>query len=321
MRPMQIVIPGGLPPPPYAAELAKYLPEHAPSLVDILGHTRTRMEDFDPIAAGCTTFEAWQLAQAGFPGEPDMPLGAGLGPLLARSPAGGPAPVWLADFVHLALGTDQASLIPAESLAPSLKEARALLEAIEPALTEAGFTARLIDALRLQITLPPGLAPLTASPNTVAGQSLQAWWATDPGSRPWRRALNEIQMIWHDHPVNEARQNCGQLPINALWLYGGARPWTPAPTPRAGDTPAVLTGLLEPARAGDWAAWLDALSALEASTFKPLLNGRSGELKTLTLTLMGDKRVAHASWSRASVWLRWIPKTTTNWKHWWSLPA
>lgn len=320
MRPMQIVLPGGLPPAPYAAELAKHLPEHAPSLVMLLGRARTRIEPFDPAAAGCTPFEAWQLAQAGYLGEADKPLGAGLGPLLARTALTHKQPVWVADFVHLALGTDHANLVTAETLAPSRKETGTLLQAIEPVLTEAGYSASLIDAYRMQITLPPGLSPHTASPNTVSGHPLRAWWSTDTASRPWRRLLNEVQMLWHEHPVNEMRQNYGQLPINGLWLYGGARPW-PMTRLAGPDAPTVLHNLATPAQTGDWAAWLTALAALEASTFKPLLNDRSGKLQALTLTLMGETRSAHATMARPSIWLRWIPKPTTDWRQWWSLPA
>ena len=34
---------------------------------------------------------------------------------------------------------------------------------------------------------------------------------------------NEIQMLLHDHPVNEAREQRGEPPINAVWLWGGGR--------------------------------------------------------------------------------------------------
>lgn len=321
MRAMQIVIPGGFPPPPYAAELARHLPEYAPSLVDLLGRARARVEPFDPAAAGCTPFEAWQLGQAGFVAPPDLALGAGLGPLLAGTAAAAVAPVWLADFVHLALGSDHASLVAADVLAPSRREAQTLLDAVAPTLAEHGFSAHLLDAHRSLLTLPAGLAPRTASPAAVAGQPLQTWWATDPDSRPWRRALNDIQMIWHAHPVNEARERYGQLPINALWLYGGALPWARDPAPRDEKAPTVLTGLAAPARAGDWAAWLDALAGLEASTFKPLLHSRSGRPAALSLILMGEMRTAHVTLGRTPAWLRWLPRQTTNWKQWWSLPA
>ena len=35
--------------------------------------------------------------------------------------------------------------------------------------------------------------------------------------------LNELQMLLHDHPVNQAREARGELPVNSLWLWGGGR--------------------------------------------------------------------------------------------------
>lgn len=350
---MHIVIPAALPPHPYAGELAKHLPERAPGFVELLTRGRATLEAFDPVAAGCTAFEAWQLKQAGYVVENPLPLGAGLGPLLAgvaarassavpasikpQSPLGSIDPVlppgasapgsvqdnsvWLADLVHLALGTDHASLITADALAPTLKETQSLLDALAPVWADSGFTATLIDARRLRLRLPPGLVPMTASPNAVAGQPLRAWWATDAASRPWRRIVNEIQMVWHDHPVNVARESRGQLPINGLWLYGGAHPWQSPKAAAPGHRPAVLDALTASASMGDWSAWLDAIATLEASTFRPLLAGRTGAPLALTLTLMGEHRVANIAIAPRSPWLRWLPQSKTNWTHWWSLPA
>jgi hypothetical protein len=39
-------------------------------------------------------------------------------------------------------------------------------------------------------------------------------------AKKWRQMQNEIQMIWHDHPVNAARMERGELPINSVWLQG-----------------------------------------------------------------------------------------------------
>jgi len=46
-------------------------------------------------------------------------------------------------------------------------------------------------------------------------------------ARTWRRILNEIQMLWHDHPVNRQRQALRQLPVNALWFGGRLAPRRP----------------------------------------------------------------------------------------------
>ncbi len=37
----------------------------------------------------------------------------------------------------------------------------------------------------------------------------------------WHQVFNESQMLLYAHPVNEARQERGELPINSLWFWGG----------------------------------------------------------------------------------------------------
>ncbi|MCD0502221.1 hypothetical protein LPZ50_04265, partial [Bordetella petrii] len=225
---MLIVIPGALPPSSVASELARLLPQRAPVLHGWLQAAQAHLEGFDPRQQGCTPFEAWQLQQAGYQPPAGTPIGAGLGPLRAGTAAADGAPVWLAELSHLALGTDQATLLDPELLDIRADEADALLATALPSLRDAGFEAQALDPQRWRLRLPEGLAPPTASPAAVAGLPLRDWWSQAPDMRPWRRLLNEIQMAWYEHPVNEARSARGVAPVNALWLYGGASAW-PAP--------------------------------------------------------------------------------------------
>ena len=39
----------------------------------------------------------------------------------------------------------------------------------------------------------------------------------------WRRWQNEIQMLLHEHPVNEAREAHGRAPVTGIWFWGGGR--------------------------------------------------------------------------------------------------
>jgi hypothetical protein len=39
----------------------------------------------------------------------------------------------------------------------------------------------------------------------------------------WRTRMNEIQMLLHDHPVNQAREARGERAINGLWCWGGGK--------------------------------------------------------------------------------------------------
>ena len=149
---MRIVIPGALPPFPVATELAKLLPQRAPSLHAWLQAASAQLTAFDPIDAGCTTFEAWQLEHSGFLPKPGQALSAGLGPLLAGTRSQDSQPVWLAELVHLALGTDQASLLDPQQMDLLNEESEALLVSARPWIDEAGFKAVSYTHLTLPTT-------------------------------------------------------------------------------------------------------------------------------------------------------------------------
>jgi len=257
---MLIVLPGALPAsPPIADELAKRLPSTAPTLHAWLRAADARATHFDPHEAGCTPYEAWQLERAGFQPAPGQQAGAGLGPLLAGAWPDS-APVWIADLTHVALSTESANLLPVEALSLSAEEGAALFAAAQPLFEGTGFAAQPLEPGRWRIQLPDGLHPRIASPAAVGGQSLSGWWNQDAAVRPWRRLMNEIQMVWHDHPVNEARAERGLPPVNTLWLYGGAAPW-----PMASGLPASATAATAGAAAAAGAGAGATRSALPAS--------------------------------------------------------
>ena len=318
---MLIVLPGALPDSSIASELARHLPQRAPTLHAWLAMGRARSAPHDSHARGCTPYEAWQLEQAGYAEQPGLPWGAGLGPLLAGDQAcrDGQA-VWLGELAHLALGTDRAILLPADQIDLDADESGALFEAARPLFQDTGFAAEPLDTHRWRLRLPAGLQPATASPSAVAGQPLDAWWQQDAATRPWRRLLNEIQMAWHEHPVNEARAARGAAPVNALWLYGGARPW---PAPAAPRPAQVFDGLLAPLAAGDWAAWLESLEELDRKHLAPLAQGKYLLPAPGTeVLLLGADRQTRLSFKPRSGLLRWLPPVKNNaWNTWWSRPV
>lgn len=324
---MQIVIPGALPSLPVAAELARLLPERAPTLATWLQAATPQVASFDVRAHGCTPYEAWQLERAGYPARTDAPLGAGLGPLMAGDAVTDDEPVWIAELAHLSLGTDQAVLLDPGQMDVRADESQALLEAALPSIEEAGFGARILTPERWRLTLPAGLAPRTASPTAVAGQPLRDWWSQDAATRPWRRLLNEIQMAWYGHPVNEARGERGLPPVNALWLYGGASSWpqldgtgaTPAPT-EAGDI-RLLTELDAAQRHEDWATWLDNLAQLDCTHLRPLASSGGLPSCKIELLLLGADRRATLTLQPRSRLFAWLPAPKKNWNAWWSHPV
>ncbi|HYG45647.1 MAG TPA: hypothetical protein VEA17_22195 [Bordetella sp.] len=314
---MLIVIPGALPPLPVAAELARLLPQRAPVLHGWLQAGSARVAGFDPRLHGCTPFEAWQLEQAGYRPAPGAPMGAGLGPLRGGKAAADGQPVWLAELTHLALGTDQATLLDPEQMDMRADESEALLLSARPSIEAAGFAVQALAPQRWRLRLPDGLAPATASPAAVAGHPLRDWWGQDPAMRPWRRLLNEIQMVWHEHPANEARAARGVAPVNALWLYGGAPAWPV----QAAASAQVASELDAPYRAADWAAWLDALAELDRRRLQPLANAAGHPGQPLQLILLGADRRATLTLQPRARLLAWLPAPKKNWNTWWSRPV
>ena len=39
----------------------------------------------------------------------------------------------------------------------------------------------------------------------------------------WRRWLDEMQMLLHEHPVNVAREARGRVPVTGIWISDGGR--------------------------------------------------------------------------------------------------
>lgn len=151
----------------------------------------------------------------------------------------------------------------------------------------------------------------------------------------WHGALNEMQMLLYDHPVNLALEELGEPPVNSLWLWGGGV--LPATTARTGfvffaDDPLVrglalahgdalaplpssAEGWLQNAQADplqlivhnplELTDWQQALQQLERDWFAPLLAMlRDGRLARLTLHL-ADETVNSFTVTRGDLYKFW----------------
>jgi hypothetical protein len=112
-----------------------------------------------------------------------------------------------------------------------------------------------------------------------------------------RRLQNEIQMLFHMHPANEARQEGGLLPVNAFWIAGAGVLEQPlAPVPGV----VVETRLLLSARQQNAQAHALAWADVDADTCALLLAQlRQGQ--AVRLTLCGDQRARSYSVAPASL--------------------
>ena len=184
---------------------------------------------------------------------------------------------------HWHLATDQVTLTDPDDLQLDESTSRGLLDAVHGLFDSEGFVLLYGAPTRWYLAHPSLKELPTASPDRVIGRSIDPWLPR--GARLWRRLQNEVQMRWHEHPLNAEREARGLPPVNSLWLSGCG-------LHQPVDRPAGLViddRLRRPALAEDWGAWMAAWQALDAGPVAAL-KGRDARL-----TLCGER--ALADWS------------------------
>lgn len=209
---------------------------------------------------------------------------------------------WLrADPVHLRLMRDRVVLADSGDPALTQQEANALAASIAEHFGDA-FRPLPLRPMRwyLRLDQPPRLS--TTPPSVATGLDIDPLLPRGDDAMRYRALLNEVQMLLHGHPVNEAREARGALPVNSLWLWGGgtlpARPperttlycrdegsraigaycgTTLRELPDRCDrrmldsaSVIVLDALTPAGQCGDPYGWREALRTLESDWFAPL---------------------------------------------------
>ncbi len=219
--------------------------------------------------------------------------------------------IWfLLNPVHMHIARDHLILTDMRQLSISEEESRALFVTAQELLEETGRTLHYCTAKTWLLQTDAWTGLQTATPDAACGHNVDIWLPKGEAERSWRKLLNEVQMAWHIHPVNEAREASGNAAVNALWLWGAATldphisstredsepirffhdanetgplaqllPHSPIATAEdalqhfADENTAVI-GLLDdlsgPALASDWGVWLERMQALEQNWFAPL---------------------------------------------------
>ena len=237
------------------------------------------------------------LAQAlGWPARPD-----GVTPWAARN-AGLPGQpcAWFTPC-HWSVGMEQVTLLPPDGLDLHADESEALLQALAPWAREDGLHLTLETPLRWRAEGNALRDLPCASLDRVVHRRVDAWLPRAeqaPAIPGLLRLQNEAQMLFYTHPVNDARQARGALPINGFWI-SGAGVWDGD----AAAAPTVLDALRAPALAGDWTAWTAAWQALDA-TLAPW--AAAADQHRRQLTLCGERG-----------WVRYAPATRTARRPWW----
>jgi hypothetical protein len=263
--------------------------------------------------------------------------------LTYRSDAGEAATGYVlrADPVHLRADQSSLRLFDAGTFAVTQEEADQLVAAFNAFYVGRGLQLFAPCPRRwyLLLAATPGIT--TAALSEVAGQDINAYLPRGDDAADWRRLLNEVQMLLHDHPVNAAREQRGEPAINSLWFWGGGLSPDPlrsrvvriatdhplamglalqAATPRV-DVPATLLELLPLAvdgvtlvindalasatRYADVEHWLEALRGLEKHWFVPLLAMlRRGDLNSLEIDPCNGMRFVINKYRQHAFWKR-----------------
>jgi hypothetical protein len=202
---------------------------------------------------------------------------------------------------HWSMGRDHATLTDPAALALTEDESRALLAAMQPYFETDGITLYYLAPERWLAEGEAFRKLPTASLDRVLSRNVDAWLPEGHGGRNLRRLQNEMQMLLYTHPLNDARADRRQLPVNSFWLSGTGA--LPAGSGNAKDNISVPRSLALAVFNDDWAAYAQAWVALDAGEVAHLLaRQRAGE--TVRLTLCGERSAQTFASSHAGLFTR-----------------
>lgn len=285
----------------------------APALAALLSrHSTHTVHAFDTDSR-LLPHEAWLAHALGVAPDPATQAAAPLAPAVMRglglAPDGGH---WFIFHpVHVVVGT-HLMMPDLRGLRITSEESRALFDAARFLFEDLGKTLVYGDPYTWFLRADDWAELATASPDAATGDNLHPWLPQGTAARDFRRLLNEVQMLWHSHPVNAGRKQ----PVNSFWLWAGGPAAQPRPdmalatgavpgwlnalaVPELRDTTsvqwmanrdahrtAVLGHLVTAGLAEDWPGWLQAMQQLEDQWFAPLRGAlRSGQIADLRLVL------------------------------------
>ncbi len=282
MRDPTLLLPFALPPTQHAKDLITAL--NAPSLAILLARGAELPESrFDGFAAALPH----EMLLYGSSAENSPPLAHHTMQNLGIPPQEG---YWfMLQPVHLHIARDHLVLTDLRQMVINEDESRTLFEASVPLFQELGHDLRYGDARRWFVRADAWHGLRTTTPDAAAGHNVDVWLPAGDQARDWRKLHNEVQMLWHTHPLNEARESHGQPRINALWLWGGGHP-----AQRTATNQDIITNdtLVSSALADDWGRWLITMQGLDQAFITPQLSKlRSNEIDSLTLQLSDATRV------------------------------
>lgn len=232
--------------------------------------------------------------------------------------------VMFADPVHLQLQRDSFSLTDPVPMALSLEEAASVLDSLNQHFAVDGlrFAAGSSGRWYLHLAEQPNI--VTCHPELAIDRDINDFLPKGEEAARWNQLINEIQMLLHTHPVNQARERKGLLPCNSLWFWGEGK------LPEEGLEKSILAyasaplikglghlgnitcqSLVLPAdcsldgQAVTW-VYLDESAAIDGRWFEAALKAlKRGEVKRLQLNFALNGRSLKATLRRRDLWKFW----------------
>jgi hypothetical protein len=175
---------------------------------------RSRSERFAPVTTDAWLCQAFEVAK-----QRDWPV-APLTLALDGGEAG--TDYWLrADPVHLRVSRESVTLVDSAFFDLSASEAHALVASLNAHFAADGLVFQCLAPKRWYVRGRDAPRLHTVSFGEVVGQDVQMHLPAGPDAGEWHRIFNEVQMVLHGHPTNEAREARGALTVNSVWFWGG----------------------------------------------------------------------------------------------------
>lgn len=280
------------------------------------------------VGPGRMPWREWLAAGEGF--DDHWPVRWPAGPCLAAlsgAQAVGGVHWAVARPVHLATAIDHLRLAPLQSVALTPEEADRLRDSLNAYLSGSGYELRPGTSADWCLHCVDAVDCATFDPASAVGRNLRDFLPSGRDGRTLRSLMNDMQMVLHEHPVNEARARSGQLAANAIWIWGfgpvvapGRRElsrlatddtwlaglWTlhgertGAQLPADSVTDASLVGWATPPAGSPAHALAGTDAGLLESLRRQLASGQRGSAEVHT----GERVIVLDRWSRWRAWRR-----------------
>jgi hypothetical protein len=217
---------------------------------------------------------------------------------------------WLhVDPAQMVADRDTLVLIPPEHLAITEAESRALCASFNAHFAQDSVQLEFANAQRWYLRMAQAVDIQTTALVDASYQSVNLLYPKGNAASYWHTLMNEVQMLFYTHPVNELRRQQNRPEINSVWVWGegqlqdlavkarvNAKMWSQKP---------YLMGLAKQAQAqsaatpNSYQAWLESTNDNDHSTQHLIhLDALSDALPNATQA----EWLAHVEWLEAQ-WL------------------